>query len=214
MAWRKLHVFVGYLLIGALVSHANGALPDSGLGWSLLMAFILITASGLFGTYLRWSIKARGRIDEGMTFDRMADAREQLAQKARALALDGPADAHEPDLPDLPHDAWIRDLYATELEPYFQRAPSLSANALRSGLSRKRVTAAIDSLSSYVSPSRRETLDRFKGLVAEKHKLDGACVTLWLSRVWLLVHVPFSYALVVLAVVHVIAAYSFSSGTW
>ena len=48
----------------------------------------------------------------------------------------------------------------------------------------------------------------------EKDRLDFARVYLGLSKGWLFVHVPATYALVVLVVLHVFVVYSFSAGTW
>ena len=48
----------------------------------------------------------------------------------------------------------------------------------------------------------------------EKDQLDFARVYLGMTRTWLFVHVPVTYSLIVLTVLHVIIAYSYSSGAW
>jgi len=50
--------------------------------------------------------------------------------------------------------------------------------------------------------------------VVEKDRLDFARVSLGLTRGWLFVHVPVTYALMVLMVLHVLVVYAFSSGAW
>ena len=50
MRWRKLHIFVGYLLIAAFLSHSDFSLPDTSLEWALWASFVLVTLSGIFGT--------------------------------------------------------------------------------------------------------------------------------------------------------------------
>ena len=72
----------------------------------------------------------------------------------------------------------------------------------------------IDHLSSYVDHSSQKKLAAIKNLVVEKDRLDFARVYLGLTRGWLLVHVPVTYALVVLTVLHVLVVYAFSSGAW
>ena len=54
MRWRKVHVFVGYLLIAVFISHSDFSLPDTGFEWALWTGFVLVTLSGIFGTYLTW----------------------------------------------------------------------------------------------------------------------------------------------------------------
>jgi hypothetical protein len=51
-------------------------------------------------------------------------------------------------------------------------------------------------------------------MVVEKDSLDFARVYLGLAKGWLFVHVPVTYALFVLAVLHVVVVYAFSSGPW
>ena len=70
----------------------------------------------------------------------------------------------------------------------------------------------IDDLSGYVDQSSQTRLAAIKALVLEKDRLDFARVYLGLSRAWLLVHVPLTYGLIVLAIVHVVVVYAFSAG--
>src|SRR5262245_23923109 len=82
--WRKVHIFVGYLLVAAFISHADFSLPDSGFEWALWLGFVLVTLSGIFGTYLAWSLKAKGTIDEGISYDRIPARRIELARDVHA----------------------------------------------------------------------------------------------------------------------------------
>ena len=50
--------------------------------------------------------------------------------------------------------------------------------------------------------------------MVEKDRLDFARVYLGLTRAWLFVHVPVTYALIVLTLVHIIVVYAYSSGLW
>ena len=76
----------------------------------------------------------------------------------------------------------------------------------------KRLTDEIDNLSSYVDKQSQEKLAVVKNLVVEKDRLDFARVYLGLTKGWLFVHVPVTYALVVLTVLHVLVVYAFSFG--
>ena len=69
-------------------------------------------------------------------------------------------------------------------------------------------------LSSYVDQQSQEKLAAIKKLVVEKDRLDFARVYLGLTKGWLFVHVPVTYALMVLMVLHVLVVYAFSSGAW
>jgi hypothetical protein len=212
--WRKVHVFVGYLLVAAFISHSDFSLPDTGFEWGLWTGFVLVTLSGLLGTYLIWSLEAKSRIEEGVSYDRIPTLRAELELEfLRAVAETDPG-AAAIDLPGLPHDAWITDLYTTHLEDFFKGQRNSAAHLIGSQRPLKRLTDAIDTLSRYVDQQNQEKLALIKTLVVEKDRLDSARASIGLTRAWLFVHVPVTYALIVLTVVHILVVYAFSSGVW
>lgn len=216
MRWRKVHIFLGYLLIAAFISHTDFSLPDTGFEWALWAGFVLVTLSGIFGAYLAWSLKAKGRIDEGVSYDRIATLRAELARDVHAAVAEAdPAAAQIAlPLPGLPHDAWIMDLYANHLRDFFEGPRNFTAHLIGSQRPLRRLTDEIDNLSHYVDQQSREKLAAIKTLAVEKDRLDFARVYLGLTRGWLFVHVPVTYGLTVLTVLHVLVVYAFSSGAW
>ena len=212
--WRKIHVFLGYLLIPAFISHSDFSLPDTSLEWALWTGFVLVTLSGIFGAYLAWSLKAKGRIDESVRYDQIPSLRAEMSRNVyAAVAQMDPADAAIA-LPGLPHDSWIIDLYTTHLRDFFQGQRNFSAHLIGSQRPLKRLINEIDKLSRYVDQKSQDKLATIKILVIEKDRLDFARVYLGLTRGWLFVHVPVTYALIVLTVLHILVAYAFSSGDW
>jgi hypothetical protein len=220
MRWRKFHIFLGYVLIAAFISHSDFSLPDSGFEWALWSGFVLVTLSGILGAYLAWSLKAKGRIDESITYDRISALRADLARDVHAaVAETEPATAQItlpglPALPELPHDAWITDLYSNHLRNFFQGPRNFVAHLIGSQRPLNQLTDEIDKLSRYVDQQGQEKLAAIKNLVIEKDRLDFARVYLGLTRGWLYVHVPVTYALIALTVLHVLVVYAFSSGAW
>ena len=211
--WRKIHIFIGYLLIAAFISHSDFSLPDTGFEWALWAGFVLVTLSGIFGTYLTWSLQTKRVIDEGVTYDRIPARRAELARDVHAAVVaktDG--DVAAIALPAPPHDAWIVDLYTTHLRGFFHGQRNFTAHLIGSQHPLKRLTDEIDNLSRYVDHPSQEKLATIKNLVVEKDRLDFARVYLGLTKGWLFVHVPVTYALVVLTVLHVLVVYAFSSG--
>ena len=212
--WRKIHIFIGYLLIAAFLSHSDFSLPDTGFEWALWVGFVLVTLSGILGTYLAWSLKTKHQIDEGISYDRIPSLRADLARDVHvAVARTDPA-AAAIALPAPPYDAWIQDLYATQLHGFFQGQRNVTSHLFGSQRPLKRLTGEIDNLSRYVDQQSKEKLAAIKNLVVEKDRLDFAHVYLGLTKACLFVHVPVTYALFVLSVHHVLVVYAFSSGAW
>lgn len=212
--FRRAHIFIGYVLISAFVSHSDFSLPDTAFEWALWIGFVLISVSGLFGAYLAWSIKTQQRVEPGLTYAGVAARREELARQAHTLVTDIDHAAASIGLPGLPHDAWIADLYTKSLRDFFDAPRNMSEHLIGSRRQSKLLTNEIDGLARYVDKQGQDKLASLKILVLEKDDLDFARVHLWLSQVWLLVHVPVTYALCVLVIFHVVVAYAFSSGAW
>ena len=212
--WRNFHIFLGYLLIAAFISHSNFSLPDTNFEWVLWVCFVLVTLTGVFGTYLAWSLKAKRGIDERIGYDRIATRRAELAQDVHAVVVTTDPVAAAFGLPAQPYDAWIMDLYTNHLRDFFQGPQNITAHLIGSQRPLKRLTDEIDKLSPYIDRQGQEKLTAIKTLVVEKDRLDFARVYLGLTKGWMFVHVPVTYALIVMAVLHVIVVYAFSSGDW
>lgn len=212
--WKKVHIFLGYVLIAAFISHSDFTVPDTAFEWALWTAFLLVTLSGIFGTYLTWALKAKRGIDEGIGYDRIPARRAELAQDVHAAATSSDSTTAALALPVQPHEAWITDLYTTQLRDFFQGQRNTAAHLIGSQRHLRRLTGEIDNLSRYVGPPSQQKLAAIKDLVVEKDGLDFARVYLGLSKGWLYVHVPVTYALIALTVVHVLVVYAFSSGDW
>ena len=210
--WRKFHIFLGYLLIAGFISHSDFSLPDTGFEWALWAGFVLVTLSGIFGTYLAWSLRVRHAIDERIGYERIAIRRAELARDVHAAVAKTDLAPAAIALPKPPYDAWIMDLYTTHLRDFFQGQRNFAAHLIGSQRPLKRLTDEIDNLSSYVDKQSQEKLAVIKNLVVEKDRLDFARVYLGLTKGWLFVHVPVTYALTVLTVLHILIVYSFSSG--
>lgn len=214
MRWRKIHVFVGYLLVAAFISHSDYSLPDTGLEWALWACFVLVVLSGTVGTFLVWSLQAKRQIDKRVGYDSIPIRRAELAQALEtAIFATDPSTPLLP-LPGLPHDDWILDLYTKHLQSFFQAQRNSTAHLFGSQLPLDRITSEIEALSSYVDQRSQEKLASIVVLVREKDRLDFMRVHLGITRVWLLVHVPVTYALACLTVLHVVVVYSYSTGAW
>jgi hypothetical protein len=211
--WRSAHIAIGCILIAAFLSHSHFSLPDTGIAWALWLGFVLITLSGLGGTYLSWSLAARRGIDDDAFSGDMSARRIEIAGNARAIiaALDG--EARTEILPELPHGAWIRDLYGKNLRDFIE-GDQVSAIPRIGSLQRlRRMTNEIDALSPYVDEPHQEVLRVLRSMVVEKDRLDRARLLVWMRSAWLFVHVPLTYGLIVLVTLHILIVYSFSSGS-
>src|SRR5262249_6340620 len=142
------HIYVGYLLIAAFISHSDFSLPDTSFEWALWAGFVVVTLSGILGTYLAWSLRAKQAINERISYDGIPTRRAELAQDVYAVArIDLPA--AEIALPATPYDAWIMDLYTNHLRDFFEGQRNFTAHLVGSRRPLKRLMDEIDNLSPY-----------------------------------------------------------------
>ncbi len=212
LRWRRFHIFAGLLLISAFVSHSNFALPDTAFEWLLWLCFVLVLASGIFGTYLAWSFKARRGTDDVVSADRIPIRRSELARDAEAAVALADPDAAAIGLPMPQHDAWIADLYASHIRDFFSGQRNSVSHIIGSQRPLKLLTGEIYNLIRYVDKQSQIKLEFLKTLIVEKDRLDYAAVHFGLTKGWLLVHVPVTYALIILSVLHIFVVYAFSAG--
>jgi hypothetical protein len=214
ISWRRIHIYVGYVLLALFISHSDFSLPDTGLEWALWIGFMLIAVSGIFGTYLSWSVKVKRRIDERMVYERIPTRRAEIAREVHAIATTADTDASSIALPALPYNEWIRDLYTNLLHSFFKGPKNYGSHFIGSQRAVKRLTDEIESLERYVDKQGKDKLMAIKTLVLEKDRLDFARVYLGLMKTWLFIHVPITYGIIILTVLHGLVVYAFSSGVW
>ncbi|MCG8559494.1 MAG: hypothetical protein MI824_06830 [Hyphomicrobiales bacterium] len=202
--WMKAHTYMGYFVIAVFVVHTGASLPDSAFEWSLWTLFVLVVSSGVVGAYLSWSIPAKlERNAEELIFERIPAFRFELAREAHDLAID--SINHAGSLA-------ISDLYSSRLHAFFQHPQNLFAHLRNSRRPLQRICDEIESLERYVDEPGRETLGAIKDLVVAKDDLDFQYAHMRLLQTWLFLHIPATYGLVVLSVVHIVVVIAFSSG--
>lgn len=212
--WRRFHIFTGYALIAIFISHTGYTLPDTLLEWALLIGFALITFSGLVGTYLSWSRKSRPGLESVSSIELLAQRQTELQRAAENVVVRVEPAAQALPLPAQPHQSWVLDLYAHHLRPFLTANAGLAARLPGSESQLQKILEEIDALAPYVDASNQKRLEALKDLAREKDNLDRAAAHSLVAKGWLWVHVPVTYALALLTVVHVVVAYAYSSGAW
>ena len=106
----------------------------------------------------------------------------------------------------------ISNLYGETLHDYFSRVRNVAAHLRNSSRPLNRILDELQKLERYLDEQGRETLAKIRDLVVAKDNLDFHYANQGALKVWLFVHVPATYGLVVLIVAHVAVVYAYSSG--
>ena len=203
--WLKMHVYLGYVVIAVFLFHTSFSMPETSLEWALWIMFALVVGSGLVGLYLTTSIpgKLQQQHGEQITFDQIPTVRANLFREVDTLVLD----TVTPD-----GSSAVSDFYLSRLRGFFRRPRNLRAHLRGSRRPLERISSEIADLERRVNAPDRKALTAIRKLVTAKYDLDHQYTVQGLLHSWLFVHIPATYSLIVLSILHVAVVYAYSSG--
>lgn len=194
------HIYTGVFVAALFSSHTTNAQPDTAFEWALWILFMLVVVSGIIGAYLTRAIPQRlEEYGERMVLESIPVARSELARRAAVVALQ-------------PNASAIQTLYADVLYDFFKAPRNAWLHLRRSRRPMKRMAFEVEAVEADLAPQSQPVLDEIKDLVEQKHRLDIQYAHEGVLKLWLAVHVPATYGLFVLSIVHVMAIYAYRSG--
>ena len=228
--WMRGHLWLGALTFPLIVLHA-AFLFGHGLTAVLMWLFVVVYASGLFGAWVQHTLPKRLLRDVPMEtiYDQIGRVREQLLEEADTVVADScgklevtvsaaPAAASLSTAAaksgvaaatalasvmrvDADDTAPLREFYVREMRPFVQapaRHHPLADSVSAEGLFGK--------LRSIVPPSLGAAIADLESICEEERQLLRQERLHGLLHGWLIVNVPLSFALMALAVVHIVMA--------
>jgi len=64
----------------------------------------------------------------------------------------------------------------------------------------------------YLNDKEREFAEKLRQLIEKKDELDYHYALQAILKGWLFIHIPLTYGMIILAVIHLVLAYAFSGG--
>jgi hypothetical protein len=203
-AWTRLHACLGFFTVGVFFLHGGFGIPQGTLDLALWAVFLIVALSGIGGLYLSRAVPARlGEVQERILLERIPRFRAQLAREVAGIAERSIGE--EVSLT-------IASFYSETLHDFMRGPRNLLAHLRGSRQPLMAICDSIKRIERYVDDAGRARLAEIRERVIAKNDLDCQYAHLLLLRLWLFVHIPATYSLIVLAAVHVMAAYAFSSG--
>lgn len=211
--WMQVHIYVGWFAVGVFFVHTGLELPNGTIETALWCAFVAVALSGVFGAFFSTSAPARltrhgepvGRRRHGERFiyERIPAFRAEIAVAAEELANKSVRETKS---------SIISDYYVTRLEPFFRKPRNVLLHLFDSDKHLHTLRSEMRALERYLDDKGRDILIEMSQLVGAKDNLDFYRALQLTLKGWLFVHIPLTYGLVVLVVVHVLMVYGFSAG--
>ncbi len=182
--------------------HLDGKLPRGGLETCLAVLFLAVALSGFVGLAIsRWlppRLTARG---ENLIYERIPALRLAVQQQVETLVEQSMASTHS---------STIADFYGTKLRGFFVRPRRMWEHWLGARQPISGLLAEAEALDQFLDGTARDIMGQIIGLIHTKHNLDVQLAGQRLLKLWLFVHIPLTYALLIFAIVHGILAFTLS----
>lgn len=202
--WLQIHIYVGLLVVILFGVHIRFVMPRGALELLLAAIFAFTTLSGVFGLLIsRLFARRLAQSVEEVIYERIGGYRRRLSEEMRELAVQS---VHEGEA------TTISDFYAARLMPYLDRPRSFWTHVfgLRRG-SHPLVHEALD-IARYLKGSEKALLDQIIIRVRVKDDLDFQYALQTILKLWLFVHIPLTYGLLLIMLVHIVLVLAFAGG--
>ncbi len=200
--WLQFHIYGGFFTVAVYLLHTGFRPPNGGLEILTALLFATVALSGVLGLILSRAIPRRLTAHgEVAVFERIPGLRRSLRRELEQLILDAEAASHS---------TTIADFHEARLAAYFARPRHLWSHLVSSSRPLNQMLERIDALGRYLDEKEKQTADRIVELVRAKDNLDRQWHLQGALKLWLFVHIPLSFSLILFAGIHGWIAWRFA----
>lgn len=200
--WLQLHVYLGLLGVVIFLVHVGFELPNGPLEIGLAAIYALVAGSGILGLIMARSVPQRlTRRGEEVLYDRIPKFRRQLMDRAEALALRAVEETGS---------TTISDYYTDRLRPFFDGPRNYLGHVFEISRNRHELLDEMRDLERYLNDNETAILRDIADLTRAKDDLDYHYALQSMMKRWQFVHVPLSFGLILLVLLHMVVVYAFA----
>ena len=202
--WLQLHIYAGLLSGFIFGCHIGWRVTDGVFESVLGVLYLTVFLSGCLGLVISRSFARRlTTCGDEVLFERIVVKRRILQGEVEQLVLQCVSETGS---------GAVADFYRDRLRPYFARARNLWHHLLQSNRPRHALLNEMQGFDRYLNDAERQAIKEIAQRVEAKDNLDYQYALQATLKYWLFVHVPLTYALLVLAVFHLLLVHSFAGG--
>jgi hypothetical protein len=197
-AWMRGHLWLGLLSLPIILFHAGfrfGGPLTSALMWLL----IIVVSSGVFGAVLQHYMPhmMTTQVPSETIFEQIQHVRDQLVVGAdeTIAAAEASATAEEPAAP-------LVDFYRREMRPFLESRGKRHQLLLNPD----RARSTFEGLRMLLPLGFQDAAKRLEQICEEERQLRRQSLLHHWLHGWLMLHIPLSFALLLLGVIHAITA--------
>ncbi len=200
--WLQVHIYLGFFTVLLFLIHLNFRLPHGQFEITLAWLFALVSGSGVAGLILSRVLPRRLATRGGeVIYEKIPALSHALKAEAENVALG--AGARSPV---------IAEFYARRLAGFFSGPQNGWLHLVESRRPLNALIAGLDDLRRTGSDAERAMLEKLTTLVRQKDGLDYHRSLQLTLKLWLFVHIPLTYGLLIFTALHVVLVFGFSGG--
>jgi hypothetical protein len=205
-AWLRFHVLLGLFSFALFFCHVGFRVPNGWFEGSLAAVYLGTFLSGVGGLALSRIIPRRitGRGEE-VIYERIPILIRQLREEVETLVFDCLRETES---------TAVSEYYLRRLRPFFERPRQFWTHTLHSGRAQREFKIELAAQKRFLSEREQTVIDRIAEKIKRKNDLDYQFAMQTILKFWLFVHVPLTYALLVMSVFHLYAVHAFGGGIW
>jgi predicted membrane channel-forming protein YqfA (hemolysin III family) len=201
--WLQAHIYLGLLVVVILFFHAGGKFHDR-VAVATLLLLAIVVISGIVGALLYATVpRLLTEVESNLTADQISEQLNDLTKQMARIA--------EPRSPAFQR---VFDELARETQPPFLAGWRL----ISSRMTRPGATERRSQLIAAVSKDEQDELRQMLVLSRQHQELLRRLVVQQryknILEAWLYVHVPFTFALLIMSIVHITAVFYYGRIHW
>ncbi len=202
--WFRIHVSAGLLTIGLFILHIGLRVPNGPLELTLALLYAAGAGSGLVGLVLSRMLPRRlATRGEKVIFERIPMMRKNLQEKVEAVVERTVSESRS---------MMLADFYDRRLGSFLEGPRNYWGHLFASTGFRQALLTELGALDRSLGQKERESAKELGNLIRMKDDLDYQEALQGTLKYWLFIHIPLSYSLLILALVHAIVVSAYTMG--
>lgn len=202
--WLQMHIYLGLLSGFLFLLHIQFRVPNGMFEVMLASLFAVVFVSGLFGLYITRSFPQKlSRVGENVIFERIPVIRKQICDSVEDIVIRSIEETESNT---------ISAFYKEYLSEIFRSKYNIWRHIITSddyvhGLKEKAIA-----LKRYLNEAELAIMDEIIEHVEAKDDLDYQYARQSILKYWLFIHIPFTYSLIMAALLHLVVTYAYYGG--
>jgi hypothetical protein len=196
--WLQIHVYAGWLCLFVFLLHIRFHLPTGAMQTTLAVIFCIVILSGVFGLYISRNLPPRMTASgETLPYERIPGYRLHIQRNVEDLVRKAESETDS---------STLGDFYVQRLCNFFARVPPAVSALASADRGLQTLLAEMNTLDRYLNKQEKTIANEIRDWVETKQNLDFQYAAQRLLKLWLFVHIPLTYGLILLGVTHGIIA--------